>query len=428
MIHHFKKIKSNNLLKIFSLTGLSTLIKLITSYVMVKILATVVGPSGIALIGQLQNFTAILTTFGAGGINNGVVKYVAEHKQDQLSLRQVIGNGFKITLYLSLFVGIVICILSKYLSNIILLNEDYYYVFILFGLSLFFLSINNFFISVLNGFKEFRKFVFISIITNIIGLIFTIILVFLFSIKGALIANVTYQSVVVFFTIFYIRKLDWFSSFFLWNKWNKKIIRQYGSYSLMAIISAITIPVVQLLIRKFLINEFSINEAGFWESMNKISGLYLILFTSTFSVYYLPKLSEIKDQQILKNEIFKTYKIFTPLLFMSLAAMFFSKELIINLLFTKDFYFVKKLFLWQLLGDFFKIMSWILAFLMIAKSMTKIYIITEIFFSLLYLVLTYFCVQQYGLIGASKAYFFNYFIYFVVMLVIFRNLLFKKNV
>ena len=80
MIKKFKKIIKSDLVKVFSFTGLSTLVKLITSYVTVKVVASIIGPSGIALIGQLQNFVAIITTVGAGGINNGVVKYVSEYK------------------------------------------------------------------------------------------------------------------------------------------------------------------------------------------------------------------------------------------------------------------------------------------------------------------------------------------------------------
>ena len=53
-------------------------------------------------------------------------------------------------------------------------------------------------------------------------------------------------------------------------------------------------------------------------------------------------------------------------------------------MFSKEFYPMIDFFLWQLIGDFFKIMSWILAFIMVAKSMTKLYIITEIIFSLLF--------------------------------------------
>lgn len=426
MISFIKRLKSSNLLKIFSLTGISTVIKVVTSYITVKFLASLVGPAGIALIGQLQNFTTILITLGAGGINNGVVKYVAEYKENHSKLRETLGNGFRITAFLSLTVGLIIIILSKFLSELILLDRQYSYVFILFGVSLFFVSINNFFISVLNGYQEFKKYVIVNIITSAIGLAFTVGLVVLFNIRGALISMVTYQAVIVFFTVMYIRKLHWFSKVFLWSAWSKKVIKQYVSYSFMTIVSAITVPVTQFVIRRFLIQEYSITDAGYWESMNKISGLYLMLFTSTFSVYYLPKLSEVKDQIVLKNEIFKTYKIFTPILLISLVSIFLLKDLVVYVLFTPNFAPIKKLFFWQVCGDFFKIMSWILAFVMVARSMSRVYVITEISFAVLQIVLTYLFVDYYGLTGAVQAYFVNYFIYFWTMVVLFKNMLFKK--
>lgn len=426
MIQIVKRLKSSSLLKIFSLTGISVIIKLITSYITVKVLAVLIGPSGIALIGQLQNFTSVFTTLGAGGINNGVVKYVAEHKEDESTLKQILSNGFKITIYFSFFLGILICLCSVFLSRVILFDKQYYYIFIIFGICLLFLSFNNFLISVLNGFKEFRKFVIVNIVTSILGLLFTVGLVLSLSVKGALIAIVSYQAVVILFTIFYIRKFYWFKKSYLWGLWNNKIIKKYSVYSLMALVSAITLPLAQIIIRRYLVNSFSITEAGFWESINKISSLYLLVFTSTFSVYYLPKLSEIKIESQLRNEIFKTYKIFIPIIFISLCGIFLMKELLINILFTKEFYPIKKLFFWQLLGDLFKILSWIIAFIMVAKSMTKIYIFTEILFSILLILLTYFFVSQNGLIGSVQAYCVNYFVYFVTMLLIFRKLLFKK--
>ncbi|CAD7811303.1 Lipid III flippase [Chryseobacterium aquaeductus] len=426
MIRHFKKIKSSSLLKIFSLTGISVLIKLISSYLIVKLLAILVGPGGIALIGQLQNFTSVFTTLGAGGINNGVVKYVAEYKNDKTTLKQTMSNGFKITIYFSCFVGIVICLFSSFLSRVILFDEHYYYIFIFFGISLILISANNFFISILNGFTEFRKFVIVNITTSILGLIFTVVLVLCLDIRGALIAVVTYQAVVIFFTLYYIRKLFWFKKSYLWGLWDNKTVRKYATYSLMALVSAVTLPVSQLIIRGFLVDSYSLKIAGYWESMNKISSLYLLLFTSTFSVYYLPKLSEIKEESQLRREIFKTYKIFTPILLVGLCTIFFAKEFVINILFTKDFNPMKALFFWQLLGDFFKIFSWIIAFIMVAKSMSRIYIFTEIIFSVMLTLLTYLLVIQNGLIGSVQAYCINYFIYFVTMLLVFKKLLFKK--
>lgn len=195
----------------------------------------------------------------------------------------------------------------------------------------------------------------------------------------------------------------------------------------MALVSAATVPISQLLIRGHLIQSFSVEQAGYWEGMNRISGLYLMFVTTSFSVYYLPKLSEIKTQDLLRKEIVKTYKIITPIILVSLAAIYILKDTVISILFTTEFYPMKDLFLWQLIGDFFKIMSWILAFLMVAKSMTKLYIITEVFFSALFVGLSFFFIDRNDVIGATQSYCLNYIIYFIIMIVIFRNLIFNKK-
>lgn len=74
-----KYIKSD-FIKVFSFTALSTFIKLITGFITVKVVAVIIGPSGIALLGQLRNFITISNTIATGGINIGVTKYIAEKK------------------------------------------------------------------------------------------------------------------------------------------------------------------------------------------------------------------------------------------------------------------------------------------------------------------------------------------------------------
>lgn len=420
MIIRAKKFLSSDLVKVFSYTGFSTLIKLITSYVTVKVVASIIGPSGVALVGQLQNFTSIFTTVGGGGINNGVVKYISEYKDDETTLKKYLKNGFKLTTFFSGISSFFLIIFSTSLSRLILFDEKYGYLFLLFGVNLMLLSFNNFFLSVLNGFKEFKKFVAINIFTNIISLIFSVILVWLYHIKGALIALVTYQGFVLLITIFYLRQKEWFSKE-LWGVWDKEIVKKYFSYSLMALVTAITLPVSQLLIRGYIIREYSIADAGFWEGINKISAMYLMFVTTSFSVYYLPKLAEIKDNNILRKEIIKTYKIITPLIFVTLVIIYFLKDLVINVLFTKEFYPMKELFLWQLIGDFFKIMSWLLAFVMVAKSMTKLYLLTEISFAISLVTLSYYFINISGVLGSTQSYCINYILYFIVMLLIFRK-------
>ena len=109
--------------------------------------------------------------------------------------------------------------------------------------------------------------------------------------------------------------------------------------------------------------------------------------------------------------------------------MYILRDFIIDFLFTDDFKPMSELFFWQLLGNVFKIASWLIAFLMLAKAMTKIYIITEIIFGLSLYFGTIILTNKVGLIGATIAYCLNYFMYFIVMIIIFRKTLFvKKNI
>lgn len=58
-IKRFSKFRQIDLVKVFSFTAISTMVKMLTSLISVKVVALIVGPSGIALLGQLNNFSSI---------------------------------------------------------------------------------------------------------------------------------------------------------------------------------------------------------------------------------------------------------------------------------------------------------------------------------------------------------------------------------
>jgi PST family polysaccharide transporter len=257
--------------------------------------------------------------------------------------------------------------------------------------------------------------------------LFTVILVYIWNLKGALIAAVTYQSIVFLFTLWFSRKTSWFDKNIILQKFSRKILLGYLHYSLMTFVAVTMLPLSQLLLRRYVISYISIIEAGWWEAMNRISGIYLMVITSSFGVYYGPRLSELKDRNELKKEIFLAYKIIIPCLLIGLTCVYFLRYFIIKILFSPDFLPMEDLFIYQLLGDFFKISSWLLAFIMGAKRMTKEFISTEIIFSLLFVGLAFMFLKMNGIVGIVQGYFLNYIIYFMMMLIMFRKLLFFKG-
>ncbi|MGJ1436871.1 O-antigen translocase [Sphingobacterium siyangense] len=423
----FRSILTLEVVKIFSYTTLSTLVKMLTGLVSVKIVAILIGPAGIALLGQLNNFATIVMTLASGGINNGVTKYVSEYKSSDTETSKILSTGFKITGFCSCVIGLLLIVFNNFLSSKVLLSSDYGYVFLIFGLALNFYAFNSFLISILNGFKEFKLFVSVNIVGSILGLIFTITLVYFGGLKGALVSAISFQSVMLFVTLYMIRKVYWLNKSFFWEKFDKKWLRRYMGFSVMALVTAATSPISQLVLRVRIINEISQIEAGWWEAINRISNMYLLVITTTLSVYYLPKLSEISSNHTLKHELIKAYKLITPILLIGFIIIYLLRFTVIKVLFTSEFQGMEKLFFWQLLGDFLKISSWLLAFLMVAKAMTKTYVITEVVFTLIFIILSFYFMQFNGIVGVTQALSATYLGYFICMLILFRKILFTSN-
>ena len=93
-----KRLIGIDIIKVFSLNALSTFIRMLAGMISVKVVAVIIGPAGIALLGQLKNIETIIIGFANGGINNGITKFVAEYKDDANLIKYYISNAYKITL------------------------------------------------------------------------------------------------------------------------------------------------------------------------------------------------------------------------------------------------------------------------------------------------------------------------------------------
>ena len=111
-----------------------------------------------------------------------------------------------------------------------------------------------------------------------------------------------------------VRHEAWFYSLFSKGKIERKVVKKMMGFSLMAITSAILGPLAQISVRKYIAECISLDMAGIWEGMNRFSSMYLSVITTSIAIYYLPKLSEIKDNYLLRAEVLKTAKIVLPLL------------------------------------------------------------------------------------------------------------------
>lgn len=409
------------LVKTSLLSLIATFFKMLSGLVINKAVSVYIGPAGLAVIGQFQNFSQLVLIAAQGAINNGVVKYTAEYGKESEKLPSLFSTSIRISFTTSIVVGCILAIFSNFFSLKILDDVQYQFVFIIFGFTIILFVLNGLFLSIINGLKEIRSYIKINIIQSIYSLIFTSLLIYFFGLKGALIALATNQSIIFFITLFMLRKHEVITWKKFTSSFDRKISKNLFSYSAMAITSAIMVPTSQFIIRDYIGTTQGLDQAGYWQGVWYISTTYLMIVTTALSTYYLPRLSEITSKQELKKEILQGYKILLPIVIGCGLIIYLLRDFIIYLLFSDSFAPMKPLFTWQIIGDVFKIASWLLAYVMVAKSLTKAFIITEISFSLSFVFISIMLINSYGAIGATIAYSVNYILYLTFVFLILRK-------
>ena len=409
------------LVKTSLLNGIAVIIKMLTLLGINKILAVYVGPAGYAALGQFQNAVQMITTFASGAINTGVTKYTAEYYEDEARQHNVWRTAGTIALAGSLVTAVLISLFNRPLAAWFLKDENYGSVFLWFAATLLLFTFNTLLLAILNGKKEIGRYVLANIASSIFALTVTGLMAVKFGLYGALVALAIYQSITFFITFLICYNAPWFKIRYLFGGIEKQTAFNLGKYAAMALTSAICVPISHILVRDHLGVNFGWSAAGYWEAMWRLSAAYLMLITTTLGVYYLPRLSELKDSNDIKMEIIQGYKIILPVAALSGLIIYLLRDFIIGVLFTKEFAPMRILFGWQMLGDSLKIGSWILAYLMVGKAMFKIFIFSEIVFASGFVVLTWVLTDLIGLEGVAVAHAVNYFIYWLFMAFVIRR-------
>lgn len=403
-----------NLLKTSALNGIAVLIKTATMFILNKILAMYVGPSGYAAIGQFQNFIQIITAFAGSSINTAVVKYTAEYYEDESKQRAIWKTAGTLVVLFSTIIAFFILIFQRQLSLYIFKTTEYQSIFVWFAVFLLFFNFNTLFLSILNGKKEISKLVIANIAGSLVSLAVTGLLAMKFGLYGALVALTINQSIVFFVTLLICYKSKWFRVTDLVGKIDAGVLKKLSSFGLMAIVSIVSGNLAQIIIRNIIIANYDLNHAGYWDAMTRLSGGYLMFVSTILSVYYLPRLSELKIYKDIKQEVNYGYKVILPLACLMSLSIYLFQDFIIGILFTKEFLPMKELMFWQLLGDVIKIGSWIVSFMMLSKAMTKIFIITEAFFALSIIPLSIIFIRYFGFKGIAMAFALNCLLYWIV--------------
>ncbi|WP_422107699.1 O-antigen translocase [Winogradskyella sp.] len=420
----FHYINNEVLVKAANLNSANISVKIIAGILISKFIAVFIGPEGMALIGNLRNFLSTVQSIAIAGLYNGFVKLIGKCKNNLSELTNTLSTVFYLGFFSSVLLAFICYYNAEFINGLIFLNNNYTYVIETLAIVLPFYALNMFAFSIMNGFSKYRILLVINMTGQILGLLVTLLLIKQENIDGALIAVVITPALNLLITIVGIAFRKNLMSHIRITHINISVLRNLSPYMVMALVSSIALPIVYIIIRNYIISEIGIKEAGYWTAVTRVSDYYLMFINSLMALYILPRFAELKSRKEFRKEVFSFYKTVLPIFALILGIVYLSRGLLVNLLFTEEFRPIEDLFGYQILGDFIRVMSMVIAYKFLAKKMFTHFIIIEVFLFVIMYVSSVYLIDVFGLKGAVMGHCLSYFMYFGIVLLIFGSSLF----
>ena len=134
-------------------SALSTIIRMLAGIISVKFVAYIVGPSGVALIGQLQSFISITNSGANMGMGQGTIKYLSENRKDKIKHQKILSSSFFVTVFCSIIISTVILVFYNTIGNYLFKTNDFDFIIIILALSLSFYAVQQILTQALNGYQ-----------------------------------------------------------------------------------------------------------------------------------------------------------------------------------------------------------------------------------------------------------------------------------
>jgi len=405
--------------KLFAGSGAVTLFNALRAFAINKLLAIFLPPAAFACVGQFLNFMSIGSATSSLALQNGWTALTAQNKENRDKLLGIWRGGLRLTTFASLLTfvfALLFCFMAPLETLLPGVPTRLAQAAILFALpGVFATNIITISAAVMNGLGENRKWALINIVTSMWQVLW--VAFFLYTGRLSVLSIIATQSIVAAIFASQIAGRAGFSIKQIW----KTALDTRGpwlSYALMGLVPMVLSPVVLTVMRMTVASSFGNDAAGIWQSVWKVSDFLFMAMSAILTVIILPRVSA----KMSRGDFFR---MFHPLLLrimgislVMVAALYFSRSILVQVLFSQAYMGAVDYLPLQLVGDFFRAGGFALALVLIARAETKSFLAVEIGSEILLAAGTFVGIKLVEFNGPMAAYAFENFCYFVVLYIL----------
>ncbi|MCX9034405.1 O-antigen flippase, partial [Citrobacter portucalensis] len=279
--------------KLIKITGMSaflTLFKMLIGFVISKAAAIYAGPTGVVMLGQMQNMIGSVMGIFNAPVSTGVIKYTAEHGENDSFWWW--RSSLIILFLISIPIVVAMIINSGVIAYYVLGDRNYGWLIILVSITFPITAAGTLITSIFNGLELYKKYLISGAVSTLISFVVMVYFIFRYQLEGVLIAAGIQGGIAGAVLLFVAFNTNWCSWSNFFGKVDKIHLHNICKFFMMAAVSAMLFPATIFIVRSTLANMVGFQDAGNWQAVWRISEAYLAIITMALGTYYLPKLAK----------------------------------------------------------------------------------------------------------------------------------------
>ena len=409
-----------DILKATTLFGGVQLFNIIVQIIRSKLIAVLLGPSGMGVIGLFSSAIGLISGITGFGLGTSAVKEIAiaENIQDKNRIVFISTVIKKIMLLTGVFGLVFTLFFSPILSQFTFNNRNYTLSFAILSITLLFIQLNSSNLVFLQGFRKLKELAKSNLYGSLFSLLLTIPLFYYFKENGIVSGLVISSIITYIFSNIYVRKIKIQSA----NLSLKTVLfegRNMLKMGFLINLSSLLTVGASYLVRIYVSNAGGFEQVGLYNAGFAIINTYFGLILTAMSTDYYPRLAAVSNNKSEYNKLINQQAeiailIISPILLFFIIFI----KLIIFLLYTNQFIAAYDMIIWASIGMFFKTATWAIGFLLLAKSSSKLYFISELISNILLLILNILSYKYFGLKGLGISFLASYIVSLAQVLLI----------
>lgn len=362
-----------NILKGTAIFGGTQFFTILINLVRGKLVALFLGPQGMGISSLITASMNTIQQLSSMGLNLSIVKEISNAKEvnDESKLSLIIAIA-RFLLKVTACIGAIFTILfSNSLSKITFGNHEYQWFYVLLSVVIFFTTMSNGELSILQGCREIKKLAWASVIGATVGLVIGVPMYYWWGYKGIVPAMIALALTNYVFYKYNSNKLKVHKISFLLKE-QYPLIKNMLLLGLTLMIASLIGTFVNYLLNMYIGRYGSLNDVGMYQAANSITNQYVGIIFTAMSLDYFPRLAAVSnDHEKIRDIVNKQIDIVLNIMAPLCCILIIFTPLIIKILLTNEFLPIIDLIRWMSIGLFLKACTFPLGYISFAKGDKK---------------------------------------------------------